>query len=615
MRRNSLKRIWAICAGVLAVALVLTGCAAFPAAFPNENGITLRVSMYNDIAYSDWRTYVASQCPDITLVWENNRDSTQNLIYQARHGDMADLVMIRSFENDSAADLAPYLADLGGDALTATFVRGSLEPFTFNGKLCWYPAPGMMEVLYANVSLFARAGMTLPETVAQMQDVCRRFSEAGLDALSIDAAVGYRCAYLLEGFNYAAHYTQGDGAAWMQAILAGKKAVMSEDTGTRLASMLRDFTQDHVLERVDLTAGMADTRNAFDSENAAMFAFDSDITYQGKTGSDYQVIPCLGETPEDRILYTYPVFSTAVSEEAAADSAKKDAIDQVLQVMYSSEAQQILAQDTDALLSYNEGIDLPVSHQFASVADLIGEKKCFIRFLNRNSFSAYASAVKDIVEDGVSDGQFSADLNEAMNRPLDTSVIGSSDIHAGNLLGEDFPLERSAASVIAQTVRSAVGSDVALVDGKAAAAPLYEGDYTQSDLNAAVADENLYTGELTGAQVQDIFDDVIWATTTYQYHMIEPLVDYPALAGMKAHLSSDGSHSLLLLPDGTGLDPSASYTVVISQNVQFALSYLQNENVNRFIPIGATLQTTLRDQLATGSLPSAEAYFEVEAPQ
>ena len=615
MRKNPQKRIWAVCAGILAAALALTGCAAFPAAPPNENGITLRVSMYNDIAYSDWRTYVESQCPDITFVWENNRNSTQNLIYQARHGDMADLVMIRRFENDSAAELAPYLADLSGGALTDTFAPGSLEPFTFIGKLCWYPAPGMMEVLYANVSLFERAGMALPETVAQLRDVCRRFSAAGLDALSINASAGYRCAYLLEGFNYAAHYTQGDGGAWMQAILAGKKAVMSEDTGARLASMLRDLTRDHVLERADLTAGAADTRNAFDSENAAMFAFDSDLTYQGKTGSDYQVIPCLGETAEDRILYTYPVFNTAVSEEAAADSAKKDAIDQVLQVMYSSEAQQILARDTDALLSYNEGIDLPVSRQFGSVADLIDEKKCFIRFLNRNSFSAYASAVKDIVENNVSDGQFTAHLNEAINRPLDTSVIGSSDIHAGNLLGEDFPLERSAASVIAQTVRSAVGADAALLDGKAAAAPLYEGDYTESDLNAAIADENLYAGELTGAQMQAIFNDVIWATTTYQYHTIEPLVDYPALAGMKARLSSDGRQSLLLLPDGTGLDPAATYTVVISQNVLSALSYLQNENVNRFVPLGATLQSTFRDQLATGSLPPAQAYFEVEVPQ
>ena len=141
------------------------------------------------------------------------------------------------------------------------------------------------------------------------------------------------------------------------------------------------------------------------------------------------------------------------------------------------------------------------------------------------------------------------------------------------------------------------------------------GDYTESDLNAAIADENLYAGELTGAQMQAIFNDVIWATTTYQYHTIEPLVDYPALAGMKARLSSDGRQSLLLLPDGTGLDPAATYTVVISQNVLSALSYLQNENVNRFVPLGATLQSTFRDQLATGSLPPAQAYFEVEVPQ
>lgn len=98
--------------------------------------------MYNDIAYSAWRTYVEKQCPDITIIWENNRNSTQNLVYQAEHGDMVDIVTIRRFETDSAAELAPYLADLGQDnpTLTASFTVGTLDNFTCNDKICWYPA-------------------------------------------------------------------------------------------------------------------------------------------------------------------------------------------------------------------------------------------------------------------------------------------------------------------------------------------------------------------------------------------------------------------------------------------------------------------------------------------
>lgn len=97
-----------ILAVILAISLLLSGCGKLSGRGKKSgDGLTVRISMYNDIAYSAWRTYVEKQCPDLTIIWENNRNSTQSLIYEAKHGDMADIVTIRRFETDSAAELSP----------------------------------------------------------------------------------------------------------------------------------------------------------------------------------------------------------------------------------------------------------------------------------------------------------------------------------------------------------------------------------------------------------------------------------------------------------------------------------------------------------------------------
>ena len=614
---QKLGRIGRLSALALAVLLALSGCGLLPGAARRSGGTTLRVSMYNDIAYSAWRTYVEKQCPDLTIVWENNRNSTQNLLYQAKHGDMADIVTIRRFETDSAAELAPYLADLGREdpELTASFTAGALDGFTFDDKICWYPAPGMMEGIYANTSLFEQYGVKIPETLEELGAACGRFEALGIDALSIEASAGFRGVLLLEGFNYADYFARGTGKTWLTDFLSGGSAALTEEGGAQLADTLREMKQTGILEQDDLSFKSEDSLALFDSGKSAMIMNGSDHIYASKSGAACQFIPCLGKTAADQVLYTYPIFSAAVSGEAASDPEKADAVKRVLDAMYSAEAQEVLAQGAEALLSYNTGVELPVSDIYRPVSGLIAEKRCFIRFLNRNMFSASTAAVKAMLTGDPSDAEFTKLFNDELTKPKDTTVVGTSNLAAGNQLGEDRPLERSAASVLAQTVQSATGADVVLIESKCAAAPIYKGDYTQDDLNAVIADEPLYEAELTGAQLGDIFNDAILGTTTYSYLNIEPIVDYPALSGMTAFLAANGQDNTLRLPGGSAIAPSARYHVVISQTIASALSYLQNENAASFSPIQETLLSAFAAKLRLGALPEPQQYFEVEAPQ
>lgn len=569
--------------------------------------------MYNDIAYSSWRTYVEEQCTNVTFVWENNRNSTQNLIYQAKHGDMADLVSIRRYESDSAAQLAPYLMDLSDNPLTNTFKTNALKSFTFNNKLCWYPAPGMMETLMANTTLFAKYGIAIPKTIKELETVCKKFYALGIDPLASDAGTGFRATYLMEGYNYARYFESGKGKKIIDQLLEGKDATLDNDGGTLIASLLRGFKDNHVIDVKDVANSEISNANAaFDAGNAAIFTTGSDLKYYGKDGNVYQAIPCLGDNESEQRLYTYPIFNMAVSKEAGNDTKKVAAINRILKVMYSSKAQQILAEDADALISYNKQVSLPLGSNYQSLEKLIKNNQYFIRFLNRNTFNAALSGLKAVINDGVDNKNFIKLFNENIQADLDKHVIGSSDINAGNQMGEDYPLVRNAASTIAQCVEKVSKADAVLIDAKAAAAPIYQGDYTQSDLDAIVADNPIYEANINGNQLQQLFDDAILATTTYKYHTLEPLIDYPAIAGITAYLYTDGNKNALVSNKNKKLNPQKNYHVVICDTVKKALEYLHNRDVNNFKLMNITLSSCVKTQLSKNVLPQPVKYFVVK---
>ena len=613
MNKKPVKTVKAFVVFLLSVFIVLSGCTVSRTS-TMINGITIRISMYNDISYSGWRTYVESKFPDVNFIWENNRNSTQNLIYQAEHGDMADIVMIRRFENDNASALAPYLEDLSGSSLASTFTDGSLIPYTYAGKVCWLPAPGMMESIYVNQTLFEQYGIKIPETLSEFEDACEKFNALGIKGFAVNLSAGYRSTFVLEGLGNV-YFSSAEGEQWLDSFHNNSTSVLSENGAVYLAEMLRTFRNKGVLSESDLTLQEVSMFSEFDTNEAAMITAPSDVAYTGKRNTKYTILPCLGDTKEDQTLYTYPVFNTAVSKKVADDSEKQDIVHQILNVMYSEDAQKILAEGTDALFSYNKDIDLPINSLYQPVADLIHDKKCIVRFLNRNMFSASVAAVSSIIKDNADNTEFMTVINHYLSAPQDTIVIGTSSLHAGNQLGEDYPLERSSASVIAQTVKMQTDADAVIIEAKDAAAPIYKGDYTASDLNAAVVDEKLYSAELSEAQMQNVFDAVMTATTTYGYNSQEPMVDYPALSGIKADLSIDGTENTLINLNGTALDQDRTYHVVISQIIMNALTSLRDENAVSFTGIDDTLLSCFTARLQTGRLPEAEQYFKVEAVQ
>ncbi|MDD3404542.1 MAG: ABC transporter substrate-binding protein, partial [Hespellia sp.] len=214
---------------------------------PGDDRTTIRVSMFNDASYTNWRAYVQEQCPEINIVWENNRNSFDNLLYMAEHDDMADIVSIRKFTSDGAKSLSPYLADLKGNAMTDTFAEGSLSFFTYDDKVNWYPESGMIASLYVNKSLLDSLGIAVPTTRAELEEACTKMAEQGYYGLTSDFSAGYHATATLEGFGAQYFFETEAGNAWREAYQDGTVHTADTETFTQVGDALTSLVQNNVI--------------------------------------------------------------------------------------------------------------------------------------------------------------------------------------------------------------------------------------------------------------------------------------------------------------------------------------------------------------------------------
>lgn len=599
----------AVLAGLLLVAL-LPGCAggSGDARYAEDGRIIVRVSMYNNSTYPLWRAYVENQCPDIDIRWENNRNSAANVLYLAKHDDMPDLIAIRRFEYDTASLLRPYLADMSDLSVTDTFQEQYLAPFADGGKQYWLPGPGAFDGIVANTELFTRYGIALPTDLDSFVEACRQLDRHNLTVFALDGREAWASTQIMEGFG--ASLLTGEGASWLSSFEAGKAQSVDRALFGKLAQILRRLRDAEILTQQDLDTDSAAASEMLVEGKTAMVRKTSDEQFDSSGAHRYAALPFFGETESDNWLCTYPVFSLAMSKGAKENTELRTACETVLSVMFSEKGQILLNESGEGLISYNEGINLPLSGSMESVRGLIEQGKCFIRVLNSNTFSANNQALTALIADGAGDEEFCDILDETLFRKPDTTRVASSEITASSDL--DANLCSPSGSVVAQVLLDQMGADCAVIDVKEAPTTIYRGDYTQADISAVVPASDVYVGTLTTEELFRLLSDCVLCSTTFRSGAVEPILDYPALAGITVTMEKDGTVTGVSMDNGENGKQWGSL-VAVSGNVYAALA-LQDEGLaGLFRPTGKNLRQAFTEGFReTGSLPEPVSYFSVK---
>lgn len=575
-----------------------------------QDGRTIvRVSMYNNSSYPEWRAYVEDQCPDVYIEWENNLNNVSNVLYRARHDDIPDIISIRRFESDTISDLNSELADLSDLNITKTFETKYLTPYQDGKKQCWLPGPGTIDGIVANKDVFEKYNVTIPTDMDTFVSACKTLQENGVHAFDVDLAEPWSPTGMLEGFGMDAFFNSEEGNNWLEDFKSGKTASVDEAGFSRIYQVLKTLKDNGILTEDNLTSDAAASTTRFNTGQSAMARIDSSGLFSTSIERDCIMLPFYGASSDRNYLFTYPVFSLAMSKQAYSSHELKTACDEVLTAMLSEDAQKVLDSTSEGLISYNKNISLELSPAMDNIKPLIENERCFIRALNSNSFNANSLALSALIKDDASSEEFIDILNKNLFLHIDPVYIAFSSVHASCEVDENSICP--AASIIAETLSAETGSDCSIIDSDEAMAPIYMGKYRSSDVSAIVAASPAYTCTITGSQLKKLLQACIYYSTTFESRSIEPLIDYPALGGMTAVIEKNGVVDSILLNEKEITD-DAGYKVSVSGNIFNAMTTKNNSLCPALKMDDQNLLQIFSKYFSdNGSLPQPVEYFEV----
>ena len=607
-----MKLKWGLLCFLSVWLLLISGCTTkqeqAKMRYTEDGRIIVRVSMYNNSTYPQWRAYVEESCPDIFIKWENNRNSMANVLYQARHNDLADIIGIRRFETDTSAQLEPYLADLSQLELTHTFEQQYLEPFNNGAKQCWLPAPGVFDGLVANANLYARYGRELPRNWDSFLDSCAFWQSHQMDGFAMDCQEPWTPVQMIQGFGMEEYDRLPHGRVWLQSFANNTASSVDPALFSAIAEKLRVLKQRSILTQDDLNMNGAQKDLRLLARRAAIGRRTSDTFFAAAPTDHYVALPFFGRTEADNWLYTYPIFVLSVSQASQKDDLTRQAALKVLQVMLSERAQQLLNTNCEGLISYNKDIHLQLMSSMKFVQPLIEQQKYFIRLLNSNSFQASSLALRALIGQDADNQQFIKILNDNLFKVSPTKELGSSKLTASQFLDQD--LCSASGSIIAQVLQEELGTSCALIDVREAPCAIYKGPLTNKDVESIVLPGKIYRGSLTGAQLTRLLGDCIWSATTFAPGNVEPLLEYPVLAGINARLQRDGTILQIKRADGQELETEKVYTLALSQNIYQALKNINEPLVQDFAAQEFNLRQCFTNWLKkNNSLPQPKIYF------
>ena len=539
-----------------------------------ERPPSISVAMFNSVSFPKWRAYVEQKFPDIHIEWSNNRNSLESLLYQAKHNDLPDIVAIRRFETDTAQKLAPCLLDLSDTEEARQTSEKALRYFRFNGHLLWIPGPGVLEVFVANKTLFDSHGLKLPENWSELVSVCEKFEQQGIHPLVNDFGASWSATQLIEGCGMGDFFLTERGEGWTADFLSGKNMSFDIQGLIQAGARLNTLIERRILKKEDLFERNDDIYSEMTASRAAMGRFSTDRHIPASSRNDYVALPCFGENEADNVLFSYPIFSLALSRQLAQSPEKEKLARRVLAVMLSEEAQNILNEEGEGLFSYIPSIHLPLSRPLKSIEPYISQGRYIMRVLTSRTFAASVDTLHDMFESPHTPEEFSV-LFRQYSMPENEDV--SLGIRVPKTISNSIvDLVSPAASVLADALRVQSGADFACIDTREILSPIYSTmSLKPQEIDSLMLNSRLYMLYLHPKELEKLFTTLLYATTVFEYGDIEPLIRFPAFSGLAVRINRTPRVSELIPQDSPQLDPGKKYTLLISGNIFHAMEVMK----------------------------------------
>ncbi|MGN1015959.1 MAG: 5'-nucleotidase C-terminal domain-containing protein [Faecousia sp.] len=497
----------------LVMAAMLAGCGKTGTAGRKQNDkIQISMYLYDRSMLKEFTPWLEQKFPDIEFTFVqafNTMAYYKDLL--ARGEEMPDIITCRRFSLNDAAFLADHLMDLSTSEVAGTFYSSYLEiNRETGGAIRWLPMCAEVDSIVANKDLFDQYNIPLPTNYSEFVAAIDAFEEVGIKGFQTDWYYDYSCLETMQGCAIP-ELMSLEGTQWRMAYESetedsqvGLDDVVWPKVFEKYAQFLKDVRfqpGDEELQFTKVTVPFREGKTAM-FRNTASLA-DSLVKEEG---INCVMLPYFGETSQDNWLLTYPMCQLAVSNQVEQDAAKKAAVMEVLLAIFSEEGQKHVAAGT-SVLSYNKEVSITSSPSMEHVMDVIQSNHLYMRLASTEVFSI-SQDVGHKMMTGEYDAQQAYDaFNARLTRyqdPEAVEVMFTQETAYSN----DFTEHGSAAaSSLMNTIREAMGDDIAIGYSPVASTSIYAGDYTLQQAKWVLTARNsVYRGEYTGEEVRRFMD-------------------------------------------------------------------------------------------------------------
>ncbi|PNV62782.1 hypothetical protein C0033_07090 [Clostridium sp. chh4-2] len=371
----------------------LIGCGFALAVFAGLPGICgcsesrkpeIEVALWNLDVYENYTKQVQSLVPDVTIKWVKGQRDLDYYKQLSETDSLPDIITVRKFSMKDSLSLNPYLLDLTRTEIASSYYDIYLENYkTREGKVFWVPMSGTVDGIVANKELFEQYNIPVPSDFESFISACQEFEKHGIRGYSLDLSLDYNALHLLQGMGIES-LSSVDGMVWRKDYEEGKTNHLDSKVWLPAFEKMERLNTLKILDKDTMYSDDVGSYERFMEGTQAMVNISSESISKLLPGKDLEILPYFGEDQD--FLLTYPTFNAAVSKGVEESSEKEKAAWKVLMAMTSSQAQEVLNQYTDGLISYKRDISFEYDGSMSMVQRYLEKNRTYIRLGSEEFF-------------------------------------------------------------------------------------------------------------------------------------------------------------------------------------------------------------------------------------
>ena len=496
--------------------------------------------------------------------------------YLNEHGEMPDIITCRRFSINDAAHMSHLLMDLSETEVVRTFYSSYIENNReADGAIRWLPACAEVDGILANKDLFDKYGIEIPTNYAEFKEVCRKFKEAGVTPFITDFGADYTNLEIMQG-SAVSDLMSMQGTSWRMEYESESDenpVGLDDKVWPVVFEKFDQFIKDTYVTEDFTEYSFDNCSRPFNEGTVPMIrATANDAVYsRNNYGHNVYMLPYFGEESEDNWVLTYPMFQIAVSKKIEEDLAKKEAVFNILNAIFTPEGQEKTSNNT-AVLSYNKNVNFEFDNCFKYIEDCINRNHMYMRLASTEIFAISKTVGDAVIKDGATPKEAYDLFNNLLlkNNGADESEVLLTQTTSYPLtLGEHGS---PACSSVVNTLRDAYDHDIVIGFANIASSDVFAADYTYQKIKWLLSFKAYTnTAVLTGAEIREVMETLI-NTDEEGNNPIRHYNLIPATSGMEYTMkdNGDGTYTLLDLSiNGEALDDNQEYNVLLLGEFDF----------------------------------------------